>query len=232
MNGALNALIFNDHIYIAGARCLAARYRYAGDPAARALEYAKANKIKVKSVNLILKTFDCALRFEKLPDIGDRDLRGLIENNINEYFPSPLDGYAVSYRRWPDGDGYSVCLAAAPDSLSKPFIKAFGRHKIHINTIDIFQNAAADFIKRENAYVIALQKDDRINATFVRNGRPEAARDIHAAGEMAVFARMNGAEASELTVYAAECEMESVSEFIPGSDIARIDCAALAAAYA
>jgi len=229
--GALNILVFGRNIYIAGARANPAHFFNGGDLAAHTNAYVAKNGIKLKSVNLILKTFDCALRFEKLPDLSDRDLRGYIDNNLNEYFPMPLIGYTVSYRRWPDGDGAFVCLAAAPDELTLPYIEIFSQLKIKINKIDIFQNASADFLKNENAALVALKKGDHINATLVRNGRPDAARDVHSDGELTVFARMHGLEADNISICAADCESDFISEFLPGYAIRKIDCAELVAAY-
>ena len=232
-NGFLNVLIFDGDVCIAGTRSAAARTANAGDPAVCVAGYAAVNGFKIKSVNLILKTFECALRFEQLPKLNDGDLRGFVENNIDDYFPMPLEGYTVSYRRWPGVGADFVCLAAAPDTLTRPYMEAFTRLKINVNKIDIYQNAAADFLKlSETAALVALKKGSRINATLIQNGRILAARDMHDSGETVVFARMYGLDIKEMKIYAADFETDFITAFLPGYEIMQIDSEALATAYA
>jgi len=204
-------------------------------------EYGAKNKIKIKNVNLILKTFDCVFRYEQLPALSDGDLRGLIQNNLNDYFPMPLIGYTVTYKRAPSVNGAHVLLAALPDVCAAPYMDIFKRLKIKINKIDIFQNAAAEYIFKNYpgggaVSVLASERNGRMNATLMKNGSPVAMRDVGSRGDIEAFARMYGdasppSSTAARAVYAADAEYESIAAQLDGCEIKKIDLHDFIAAY-
>ena len=205
------------------------------------------NRIGDKNVRLILKTPECILRFAKLPPAGDKDIRGIIMNNLRDYFPVPVDGYVISYKIYrKTKDAAEIMLAALPEDMAANYLEAFRILGKKVIKIDILQNAVANasFIPDETALFVTrhindhergidIDIDNRLNVMLMENGVPIAARDIGAdGGELIALTRMYGINGA-VKIYAATPEYENISMCLrdAGADFISVDIAQLLARY-
>ena len=194
------------------------------------------NGIVTKRVNLIVKTPECVLRFIKLPPVAEKDIRGLVAHNLNEYFPMPVDRYAVSYRLLgKSGAGCDIMLAALPEQFAEAYAEAFARLKIVIYKLDDFRNAAAvAFDGWGKSALLVMPQADRINVMPFTDGVPKGVRDIYpsggAYGEISALQRMYGMS-DEVKIFTAAPEWEQAATYFPGSDIKTLDIFSMLGRY-